>query len=146
MTPEEAAWSAGLFDGEGCISIGTQGEGGWTVVRLHLGMTDEDVVRRFHRTMGFGSVSIPKSRSKTRKTMYRWQGGVTLDRLPSLEAAWKPWLGKRRIARLQEARQALESAAARPRAAWGSITPAGTASARAAARSARRAVSRRRST
>ena len=38
-TDEEWAWAVGLFEGEGCIHVGTQGN------RLIMNLTDEDVLQ-----------------------------------------------------------------------------------------------------
>lgn len=55
MTPEqEIAWAAGLFEGEGCIST-YQGDH----TQLTLVSTDFDVIERFHRIVGVGTVSGP---------------------------------------------------------------------------------------
>lgn len=63
MTPEEVAWAAGLFEGEGSIAhfqaaAPTKTRPDYKKWRreLLLGMADEDIVRRFHRIVGVGTI------------------------------------------------------------------------------------------
>jgi hypothetical protein len=52
----EIAWAAGLFEGEGTIVIaGNNGIKGCRI-QLAVEMVDEDVVRKFARIAGFGSI------------------------------------------------------------------------------------------
>jgi hypothetical protein len=67
----EIAWAAGLFEGEGTIVLFRDR----TRLRVQLAveMTDEDVVRRFFRVSGFGSVQyiLPKNGCKQK---WKWFG------------------------------------------------------------------------
>jgi len=69
-TPEEIAWAAGLFEGEGCITM-TSGH-----AVLRLSNTDEWVVRRFAEIVGRGVVYGPyENRSNdhfVRKPFFVW--------------------------------------------------------------------------
>lgn len=95
------AWAAGLFEGEGWISI--QGKS------AHLGvqMCDLDILIKFQNILGMGHIH-PRSRGnlekdgiKSRKD--RWQWRVTSFELVQAAIAmlW-PWLGIRRRARAKE--------------------------------------------
>jgi hypothetical protein len=101
VTDPELAWAAVLFEGEGCISS-SPGRS----ARLQLGMTDLDVVERFHRVMGIGKVYGPYT-PKTppgaapRKTQWTWLAGGRADVLTGLSKLL-PWLGARRRAKAEE--------------------------------------------
>lgn len=103
------AWAAGLFEGEGCITImktkgrvkkdGTGGERIYRYPRLTMSLTDEDVLRRFGAIAG-GTIRGPYHKNPKYKPIWYWQVGG--------EAAKKtaefllPYLGTRRAARLFE--------------------------------------------
>ena len=52
VTPEEMAWAAGLFEGEGSLALGQRGN-----VRLSIASTDRDVIDRFRAAIGTGRLS-----------------------------------------------------------------------------------------
>jgi hypothetical protein len=94
------AWFAGVFEGEGTITFAGRKR---NQVQLRISMTDEDVVRRCHEIAG-GYFRSERHREKRYKPFWRWEiGGAqkvseVLDRI-------EPYLGKRRWARAQEARE-----------------------------------------
>jgi hypothetical protein len=96
-SPEEIAWAAGLFEGEGAIShIERRGS---LDLQVALVMTDEDVVRRFDEIVDRGKVYgpyLPISHGDRRKPFWRWMalGDPGHDVLDLLGA----WLSPRRIA------------------------------------------------
>lgn len=101
---ENLAWAAGLFEGEGCITISGKPPHGRRVV-LELGMTDEDVVRKFGAIMGVGHVGgpyHPRTRPLHHKSHWRWTvtGGKQAQAV--LAALW-PFLCSRRQAKAIEA-------------------------------------------
>lgn len=71
MKDVEAAWLAGLFEGEGCISLAG------TRVQLSIAMTDRDVVERFVSMVGYGKVTCRpgKLNGEYKKEMFYWQIG-----------------------------------------------------------------------
>jgi hypothetical protein len=85
---ELVAWAAGLFEGEGCITM-SDGH-----VVLQLKMTDEDIVRRFDDIVGYGRVYGPYSYSERRKPFWVWL--VQGDAVFSILELLAPWLGERR--------------------------------------------------
>ncbi len=87
----DIAWMAGLFEGEGSLSRSKNS----TNIQLFLGMTDEDVVRKFHQTVGFGSVYTEDRSNSGRKDLYRWYAGKRRDVVRFLLAV-APLLGSRR--------------------------------------------------
>src|SRR4051812_22924933 len=109
----EMAWAIGLFEGEGCITLnrsnGTSVRSGEQreYVNLVLSMTDEDVVRRFHKIVGFGSISFFDPKIENRKRQWRWNSGARQDVYDFLKLI-KPYLGKRRKARATEAIRSIE--------------------------------------
>jgi hypothetical protein len=99
---EEIAWAAGLFEGEGCIDCTRRKyrDKVYVTPRLQLSMTDEEVVRKFHETLGCGRVNGPyRSRLSTRP-YWRWaahgkETRVVLD-------VFLPFLSGRRRAKAEE--------------------------------------------
>jgi hypothetical protein len=95
---ENIAWCAALFEGEGCINITPR-----TVI-LKLGMTDEDVVRRFHKLIGIGKVSNPIYHKTVAHYKPHWDWYATgSEKVQAILAAFWPFLGARRQARAVEA-------------------------------------------
>ena len=88
MKPTDAAWMAGLFEGEGSIVFH-----GKNAVELVLSMTDEDVILRLQEVAGAGSV-VPRVRPGIQKT-FVWS--VT-DKQNAIRLLWVmlPWFGDRR--------------------------------------------------
>jgi hypothetical protein len=76
---DEIAWAAGLFEGEGCISL-VDKHGGRFYIVLELSSTDEDVVRRFHRIIACGAVTGPYSgKGDNRKDFFKWRSSAAKD-------------------------------------------------------------------
>lgn len=98
----EVAWAAGLFEGEGAIWITKRD----SLLRIRLSSTDLDVLQRFHAAVGVGYILGPykPNGSKTpegRKLIYNWE----TNRLPEIAEvldAFRPFLGERRKARMDE--------------------------------------------
>lgn len=92
----DIAWAAGLFEGEGCVSV-NQG-----LMRLYLNITDYDVIRRFADILG-GKVSGPNYRDD-RKPIWRWTANkpsLIVDILGKIG----PYLCERRTTRIAEIRK-----------------------------------------
>jgi hypothetical protein len=99
-------WAAGLFEGEGCFTI----KRGRYPAAL-LSMTDEDVIRDFHETVGFGRMYGPFPYKNPKwKPCWKWTTTNAAEFEPFAELM-APHMGARRSARLAEVRQA---AAERP--------------------------------
>jgi hypothetical protein len=93
VTDTEIAWAAGLFDGEGSVTI--KKRGGATI---QLGMTDLPLVERFTRVVGVGSISGPRIQPN-RKPSWVWfacgLNAVSVARL------LLPYVGDRNIGRFE---------------------------------------------
>ena len=74
VNARELAWAAGLFEGEGCISVDPpSGRNKKPSIWLHLGMTDVDPVDRFHAAVGgMGHRSLERRGQKGQKDLHRW--------------------------------------------------------------------------
>jgi hypothetical protein len=89
---EQIAWAAGLFDGEGSITL--SGES------LHVRMrnTDFELIERFHDVLRIGSVYGPYTRDERdgyrRKPFWDWVAREE-DGLDALALMWQ-WLSARR--------------------------------------------------
>lgn len=108
-TSIEWAWAAGLFEGEGCITVQHNRNRDGSLKRartvvLKLQMTDRDVVERFADVVGCGSIVEQRQdrRSPTWKTMYRWQV-ASRDQVIEVLLQLVPHFGERRRAKALEA-------------------------------------------
>ena len=118
MDPLEVAWAAGIFEGEGCMSL-TYSK---TVphaarrVRLQVGMTDRDIIERLHYI--WPGVPMVARNSHPNypgaKMMFMWRVNKCAE-VERILHAMLPWLGERRS---QRANELLAAIAAMP--------PAGT--------------------
>lgn len=100
MNDVELAWAAGLFEGEGCITI-ARGR----YPRLVVRMNDEDVIRKLHRIVGVGSVVCDDSPSMP-KPQWRW-GCYRAAHVRELLEQMLPHLGERRRDKANEALELL---------------------------------------
>ncbi len=118
MTPgtadRGAEWAAGLFEGEGCISISRRSsqrfgtELGRMCVLLVLNGTDEEVVRCFHTIVGCGYVN--ESRYPERlghKRQWRWNATSATDMRAAIELL-RPYMFSRRGEKMDEALRILD--------------------------------------
>lgn len=100
------AWAAGLFDGEGSVSLT-----GDDRLLLQLKMTDEVTVRRFCDAVGFGKVYGPyKNRTGEKDGYPRSDFHVWVARGENANGAWAviwPWLSDVRRNRMAELTAAL---------------------------------------
>lgn len=103
-TDLEVAWAAGLFEGEGTITVSHQkGRAGFAQPRLKLSMTDEDVVRRFAAIVGCGSVREARFDliQEHWKKQWCWYVGNRHEVFATLSLLLD-WLGTRRRDRAEE--------------------------------------------
>lgn len=93
-TVPNVAWAAGLFEGEGSISLKKQ------TMQLALGMSDFDVVDRFQKVIGIGKVYGPyqDKRKSSYKPMWTWACSGHKNCQAVLAALWG-FLGERRRAK-----------------------------------------------
>jgi hypothetical protein len=97
-TPEDIAWAAGFFEGEGCIAIiGSQ-------FGITLTNTDKWTIDRFDDLMPVGKIYGPYDNRQAdgyrRKPFWRWVAHreAAMDGVQLLS----PWLSPRRLARAHE--------------------------------------------
>ena len=94
---EEIAWAAGLFEGEGSVCFGNN------TVTLSVAMTDEDVVRKFHKLIGYGYVNGPYKRNNGKwKDQWQWRSQGSQYSQITTAILW-PYLGLRRRQQLKDA-------------------------------------------
>lgn len=101
-SPEQVAWAAGLFEGEGCITAR-----GKTSGELVIGMTDLDVLERFQAIMGVGGITV-EYRQPPHQDCYRWSVCNAADSTFVL-GLLLPWLSSRRRAAAESLLQRMES-------------------------------------
>ena len=101
MNDIELGWLAGIFDGEGCLSLArTTGKriDRWVA---SVAMSDEDVVLTFLQRVGIGTVTGPYTRSDkpNNKPLWKWQIAAQEDVL-NFCALLGPHMGTRRMAKM----------------------------------------------
>lgn len=101
----DLAWAAGLFEGEGCVSV--REVKGHPYAYLILGTTDEDVVARFHKVVECGRLSV-RPLKPPHKDLHLWQTGRHED-VRRLIEVFRPYMGARRSAKMDEALAALDT-------------------------------------
>ena len=103
MNDKELGWLAGIFDGEGCLTVNHYaGDGHFEQWRATVAMSDEDVVRRFHMLIGIGTVRGPYIQTGAgRLPMWQWNIGRREDIL-NFCASLSPMMGERRTAKMKD--------------------------------------------
>lgn len=103
--PLDIAWAAGLFEGEGCLTLG-QERRGKRYVGARLGTTDHDIVERFARIVGFGTINRkrPPSTPEHWKTVWEWSTQSAPGVREVIDLFWD-YLGERRRERADEVYQ-----------------------------------------
>lgn len=112
-TNEQIAWAAGIFEGEGCISLmqsrsrGSNRTRPW--VRLSVQMTDRDVIEHLYEVVAVGGVSLHHRANRPKyKDCWAWQASAR-DDVIELLTLFLPWLGNRRTAKANEALELLRA-------------------------------------
>jgi len=79
MNTNDAAYIAGLFDGEGSVEYkqrwgkkGTKKHKVWRII-MDIAMTDESVVKWVHEVLGVGSIMERPPRKPHYKKQWRWR-------------------------------------------------------------------------
>lgn len=93
MHREDAAWLAGLIDGEGCLDS-PRGN-----ARLRIKMTDLDVVLRAASIMGASTYGEPGFKAGYKPCLV---AQLTGERAVEVMLAVLPWMGARRSAKITE--------------------------------------------
>lgn len=105
---ENFDWAVGVFEGEGCIGISYPPDRPNPRVSLVVNMTDEDVVKRVHKSFKLGTVVGPKSNGIGRKDSYVWK--ITKrNEVELLLNKMIPLLGSRRRTKARKALKVLEA-------------------------------------
>ena len=95
-TKEQLAWMAALYEGEGYVAPPrSRSEGGSSPLRLRVKMCDKDVLERFQRYAGGGTLLGPHKPSGFGKK-HTFELSVHGARAHALLSAFIPWLGSRR--------------------------------------------------
>jgi hypothetical protein len=102
MTDADIAWAAGLFEGEGYITMFRMKAHVLHSIRLGIQMTDRDVLEKFCEIVECGKVGGPHRYSRPHhKPTYVWGIGNRTD-VERILLAFLPWLGERRSAKARE--------------------------------------------
>ena len=97
------AWYAGLFEGEGWITIHKQCKH----VRVGIKMTDLDILQRFHNEFG-GYLTPAKKTKEHYKDVWEWRMGEA-NAVKSFLHACLPFFGERRAYQSANAFDRLDS-------------------------------------
>src|SRR2546423_1079437 len=84
------AWLAGLFEGEGCMSIAKNGG-----TRLTIRMTDRDVIERVNAMFPCTNIQIVRQGPSHWKTQYGWRISNPV-KVREILTLLLPWFGERR--------------------------------------------------
>jgi hypothetical protein len=105
LSPTDVAWSAGLFEGEGCIEITCKPDAMQANVRLVVASTDYDVLERFLEVVGCGRVherSSPSMQNPLWRRSWQWRCSKGRE-VHHLLGLWIDYFGERRAERADEA-------------------------------------------
>ena len=100
VTPEQIAWAAGLFEGEGCLGAYPRSRNR-TQIMACLGMTDRDVVERFAAVVGSGNLRLGQPGTGGWKACWEWRMYGASD-VAELAVTFRPYFGDRRRAKADE--------------------------------------------
>ena len=98
---EDIIWAAGLFEGEGSISITTIASGKM-YPRIKIKMTDEDTIKKFASIFGLTHRSVQKDKSWKSHYKDAWYADSSGKRAVAILYMIFPWLGERRKCRVEE--------------------------------------------
>ncbi len=93
--PQELAWAAGFYDGEGCTGIWRRGANGWPCIVVKVGQVDPSSLHRMKAAFGCGSVTGPFVRSKYNprsKPIHQFNISNFEQAQAAIAMMWK-WLG-----------------------------------------------------
>lgn len=112
MRDLDAAWVAGILEGEGSFVVQLRKKAGHLdsfVASVRVSMTDKDIVDRVAALVGRPELVRPEpARSPTRKPMWRLQL-TKQDEVYSLLTDIRPWMGTRRTERIDQLLAHLET-------------------------------------
>ena len=91
MDPTHIAWAAGLFEGEGCMTVDKRG----STRGLQINMTDEDIIERFRDFCGAGNITTRYEDDPVRKKQWRLRISKRKDVIRIL-SMMLPYFGQRR--------------------------------------------------
>jgi hypothetical protein len=101
MDTNELAWASGLFDGEGCISIGRNRGSLMAYPNMTMAMQDQDAVLRFHAAVGVGTVGVRPPHGTNQRALYTWRADSFENTQAVIALLWYG-LNARRKARARE--------------------------------------------
>ncbi len=98
---EDIIWSAGLFEGEGSISI-SKLPSGRLYPRIKVKMCDKDAIEKFASTFKLKVLDVVKDKSWKEHYKDAWYTDSTGKKAVAILYMLYPWLGNRRKARADE--------------------------------------------
>lgn len=98
---EDVIWAAGLFEGEGTITL-SKLPSGKHYPRIKVKMTDEDSVAKFASIFDMKYSPVQEDKSWQDHWKPAWYTDCTGKKAYAVLMAMWPWLGKRRQARAIE--------------------------------------------
>ena len=111
MNDIELGWLAGIFEGEGCLSLRRDhrrpGRRYW---HARVAMSDQDVIRRLHEVAGIGTMYGPHYRQDRpgNKPMWEWRVGRQED-VVNLCALLISHMGERRAEKMSKCIEDMEN-------------------------------------
>ena len=108
----DRAWAAGFFDGEGCFHASRRyrkGNNYYSNIKAAISQTDPEVLEKFQRIVGVGSIRGPidRGRSENHKPTWVWQV-QSFNGVGHVFQVLQPYLGSVKIAQGRRAFQLYE--------------------------------------
>lgn len=99
MTEIEAAYCAGLYEGEGTIST-SQYKSGLSRISLQIAMTDREPLERFLTYTGIGKIYLNSTRGTHKPVWCYLCTGI--ERVQPIIDSISPWLSPRRLDQIEK--------------------------------------------
>ena len=101
MSAVEAAWVAGIYEGEGCLNRKLDRRNDGTTWAIRVTMADHDIIQKLAQVTGVGNISFIPRRIDHHKDQHLWIVTRRVD-IAHVLTQIKPHLGLRRGQRAQE--------------------------------------------
>lgn len=100
MLEADAAWVAGLLEGEGCFTL-VRPEGKSGRITVTCCMTDKDVIEKLREIVGCGHIYDRKPQKESWKPAWQWVVATRAE-VVQLITELRPYMGRRRTERIDE--------------------------------------------
>lgn len=104
MTDSEAAWLAGILEGEGCFDFNQNSN---RFPRIRIEMIDRDIIERVQKLCGGGGTIRETNRSnRNHSTTYKFQV-ASREKVKFVLEQISPWMSQRRLSKIKQLQETL---------------------------------------